>query len=224
LTVKLSSGSYRAITAQLDGYVATTFDATVPPDETVALAPMMLKPEQPRLAISSEPAALHYELYSGSSSTPGAQAISSGTSPATVDDLRPGVYRVVFGEGARAQSMTVTVGERGTTPLHRAFPVGTVKIESTPSGAEVMEGEQSLGVTPLQLTLLEGPHTFTADLKDRSAKPRTVRVAKGETQSIRFDFTPSTTTAKAPRSHKPKKKPEESTFTKIGRSIKNIFD
>jgi hypothetical protein len=79
-------------------------------------------------------------------------------------------------------------------------------------------------VTPLKVTVLEGTHMITADLNDRTARPRTVRIAPNEVESIRFDFTTSASTAKSTRSRKPKKKVEESTFTKIGRSIKNIFN
>jgi serine/threonine protein kinase len=224
LTAKLASGAYQSITAHLDGYVDATFNATVTPDQTVALPPMVLKPEPPRLAISTEPAGVPFQVFPDSA-TKGTPALAAGVTPATVSDLRSGVYRVVFcGASSASQSIAVTVGERGTTPLHRELPHGTLKVESTPAGAEVFDGEQSLGVTPLKVTLIEGTHVITADLNDRTAKPRTVKLASEEVESLRFDFTTSASTSKSSRPRKPRKKAEESTFTKIGRSIKNLFD
>jgi serine/threonine-protein kinase len=45
-----------------------------------------------------------------------------------------------------------------SSPSPRAF---AVEIESTPAGADVFEGEQKLGRTPLRVTVTESPRTFT---------------------------------------------------------------
>jgi hypothetical protein len=66
LTVKLASGAYQAITAHLDGYVDTTFNATVTPDQTVSLPPMILKPEPPSLAVSTEPTGVPFQVFADS--------------------------------------------------------------------------------------------------------------------------------------------------------------
>jgi serine/threonine protein kinase len=224
MTVKLPSGAYRSITARLDGYADTSFDATVEADETLALPPLMLKSEPPRLAISTEPAGISFQLFHGSAQSVATSPVSSGVTPATLGDLRPGTYRVVFGSATSASPpIAVVVGERGITPLHQVFRQGTLKVESTPAGAEVFEGDKSLGVTPVDIALLEGTHLITAELGNRSARPRTVKIDHGELESLRFDFTTSNSASNSSHSRKSSKKPEPGALTKIGRSIKNLF-
>jgi serine/threonine protein kinase len=200
LTAKLSSGAYRGIGVHLDGYVDTTFDATVAAEETLALPTMMLRPEPPRLAVTTQPGGIPFQVFPESGRTPGTPALFSGVTPATINDIRAGVYRVVFrGASPASESIAVTVGERGTTPLHRDLPHGTLKVESTPGGAEIFEGERCLGRTPLKVALLEGSHVIIANLNDRTARPRAVKIAPQEVESLRFDFT---TSSPPPRSHR----------------------
>src|SRR4030095_10379 len=106
---------------------------------------MMLSPDPPRLPVTTEPGGIPFQVFPESGRTPGTLALFSGVTPATINDLRAGVYRVVFrGDSPASGSIAVTVGERGTTPLHRDLPHGTLKVESTPAGAEIFEGERCL--------------------------------------------------------------------------------
>jgi hypothetical protein len=229
LTAKLSTGVYRGITTHLDGYAEMTFDATVAANETLTLPPIMLKPELPRLAISTEPSGMSYALFHASAASGAAEPISAGKTPATVEGLQPGKYRVALDGEKSSVQQTIEVAQSGVTTFHRSLPRGKLRVESAPPGAEVFNGEVSLGRTPLQIAMPEGVHAITAEYDDRTARPRTVRIASGRTESLNFDFTPakssSTTASKSSRSRKPRRKVEPpGTFTKIGRSLKNFFD
>ena len=64
---------------------------------------------------------------------------------------------------------------------------------------------------------------ITAELGNRSARPRTVKIDHGELESLRFDFTTSNSASTSSSSRKTSKKTEAGALTKIGRSIKNFF-
>jgi PEGA domain len=176
------------------------------------------------LRVVTVPAGAPFRLFAGAVENPKAAPVGHGTTPASISGLTPGPYRIFFGgEGWPARPMAVEVAERGVSPVELTFPHGTVKVMSIPPGAEIFESEESLGTAPLELPLIAGTHTLTAEYKDRTSRPRRITIIEGGTETVRFDFsTSSETTARQPRRVK-KKKTEESAFIKIGRSITNFF-
>jgi hypothetical protein len=225
LTFKLPSGAQGPFTAQLDGWEPASFDATVPANSVTTLPPIVLRPQPPKLEVSTEPPGIPFRLFTGAVEAPDAQPTRSGETPAILDQLEPGHYRIVFdAEPWPSRSSALDVADRGTTRFHQAFPHGTVKIESQPPGAEIFFGEDSLGETPLEIPLPAGTHQLTAELNDRTSKPRSVVVKEDEQQTVRFDFRTSNDNSTRSRQRRRIKKPaEESALTKIGRSLKTFF-
>jgi formylglycine-generating enzyme required for sulfatase activity len=79
---------------------------------------------------------------------------NSGSAPATLADLPTGEYSIDFAHDGWANvTRRVTVAAGVTGALDAAFPVGQVRIQSTPDGADVCDEEDFvIGTAPLTLT------------------------------------------------------------------------
>jgi serine/threonine protein kinase len=112
-----------------------------------------------------------------------------------------------------------TPGSFAATP---PSPSGSINVESQPAGAEIFCDGVSMGRAPLALNREPGTYVLTAKFEGRTARPRNAVVTDSGKETVRFIFErqASSTTR---RTAKKKPAPEESAFTKIGRSIKNIF-
>jgi len=116
------------------------------------------------LAITSDPAGAAYEIRPANTFTVNPEAKRTGKTPATVDDLDPGEYTVTYSRpGWESHSETFSVTRNGTTQAAWKFPSGTLKINSSPSGATVSQNGVTLGVTPL--TLSQAPGAGEYELK-----------------------------------------------------------
>jgi hypothetical protein len=86
-----------------------------------------------------------------------AGVLRSGETPATLDDLAPGSYRVIFTpNGAPSRAATVQIPASGTANYEQDFPHGVIKVRSQPDGAEVVCDGRDLGPAPVDLPLLPG--------------------------------------------------------------------
>ena len=116
------------------------------------------------VAITSEPTGSSYELRAANSFAVTSDTRRSGQTPATLDDLDPGDYAVTFSRpGWAPHTETVSVTRNATSRAAWAFPSGTVKITSSPTGATVTQDGVKLGITPLTLRQPPGPAKY--DLK-----------------------------------------------------------
>jgi hypothetical protein len=122
-----------------------------------------------------------------------------------------------------AYSAVVEIGGRGTVEYRHTFAHGLVHVDSTPPGAEIFLGENSAGRTPLDLPLPPGAHVLTADWENQTSRPRKIAVFADKAESVNFDFRTGTTGSSTVRKRRRAPKKPESAFTKIGRSLKNIF-
>jgi serine/threonine protein kinase len=225
LRATLKSGRHPRLTATLAGYQPAAFEAVIPPQGTVTIPPLLLQPEPARLSISTTPPGIEFQIFRGAVETPDATPLRTGESPALLEDLPPGRYRVVFSsEPWPVRSASLEVAERGTTVFEQEFPHGTVEVASQPEGAEIFIGEQSLGVTPLEVDLPPGTYSLLAKYEGRSSRPRTVSLAGEETEELGFDFRTGTSSSSKKRSSRRRTaRPEDSALTKISRSISTFF-
>ncbi len=116
------------------------------------------------VAITSEPAGSAFEIRPANSFTVTSDARRTGQTPANLDDLDPGDYTVTFTRpGWAPHSETVSVARNATAKVAWAFPSGTVKITSSPTGATVTQDGVKLGLTPL--TLRQPPGAVKYELK-----------------------------------------------------------
>jgi serine/threonine protein kinase len=177
----------------------------------------------PRVQIETIPAGIPFKVFASAYESPLAEVLRTGETPATLGDLPPGAYRVIFtppGMASRAASLQVPA--EGTAHFQQDFPHGTLKIRSQPEGADVFCDGREIGQTPLDWPVLPGRHELSARLNGRDARERTVQVADAAEQTLTFDFRGSSSSAKS-RSRRSKKTEDDSMLTKVGRSLKTIF-
>ncbi len=174
------------------------------------------------VALTTTPAGASFAIYPGviaGKAAPAAQALRSGTAPASVEDLPPGHYTLFFhNEGWPDDRTEVSLDPGETLPVEYTFPHGSANITSAPEGAEIFLGNHSLGKTPLTIDLPLGKQPLTARYPDRPDRTQTVAIDHNTPVTVAFQMREQTHS----KSHA-KAKPPESTLGKIGQSLKNVF-
>jgi hypothetical protein len=218
----LPAGEHRKLTASLAGYQTASFDLKVLMGESNKPAPIVLSAQSATLSVVSIPDDLRYQLFAGAVVAPGATPLQEGLTPALVQKLAPGQYTVVINSPPwPVSSKVVEVGSQAISEVVHTLPSGTLHVTSQPEGATVTVNGKDMGKTPMEVVVPIGGYEVGAEWKGRPARVRSVDLGDDESENIRFDFTTSTSTrSKTKRVKKPVK---ESVFTKVGRSIQNLF-
>jgi hypothetical protein len=116
-----------------------------------AIAPVKAEPARGAVVVSSSPEHVEFSIRSFDA-PPVAEPLYRGRTPAHLKELPAGDYVVAFklpGFPERSERMMI---ERGlTASVAATFPGGSVSIQSSPSGATVMQNGLVLGRTPLVL-------------------------------------------------------------------------
>lgn len=201
---------------------------SVPPltaDQRALVEPVPTAEAGAQVRIETVPPGIPFQVMSDSpDAVTRAQAQGSGVSPATLI-LPKGAYRIVYSLPGQAPRMTsVKVPAAGSALFQQEFPHGVVKVHCQPERAEVICDGRSVGAAPVDLLLPPGRHEIGARWNGRTARTRTVELADAGEQTLAFEFPASSSSSTASRSHRPKKKQDDSLFAKIGRSFKNLFD
>lgn len=137
------------------------------------------------VSITSNPAGSSYELRPANTFTVTSEGRHSGQTPATVENIDPGDYTVTFSRpGWAPHTETISVVKDGTAKATWAFPTGTVKITSTPTGATISQNGAKLGITPL--TLLQPPGAVRYEVKLAFHDPVTLpgTIVEGKTLEL----------------------------------------
>ncbi|MGI6495348.1 MAG: PEGA domain-containing protein [Kiritimatiellia bacterium] len=117
-----------------------------------------------------------------------------GTTPLLVPSLRLGTYRVrLSAPGFQAKEAEVELTDR--TPrqvsLDLASDSGTLHVSSEPGGARVMLDGIPRGTAPCAIDRIPGgDHELEVGLDGYVAQRQTIRLAAGETQSMRISLAP----------------------------------
>jgi hypothetical protein len=219
---ELPAGDHRKLTASLAGYQTTSFDVKVLMGESIRTAPIALAAQSATLSVVSIPDDLRYQVFAGAVLAPGAAPLQEGITPALLEKLAPGQYTVVINSPPwPVSSKVVQVGSQALSEVVHTLPSGTLHVTSQPEGATVMVNGKDMGKTPMEVVVPIGGYEVGAVWKGRPARVRSVELGDDESENIRFDFTTSTSTrSKTKRVRRPVK---ESVFTKVGRSIQNLF-
>ncbi len=192
----LKPGRYD-LTILLASYDRLNTNVTVKAGATNALtASLRRSPIPPGLVIfTSKPDGADFRVLDAAG-----KELDQGRTGGGPRPLPPGDYQVVFKQtwaGSLTTSVTkpVKVASNTTTvTVHHNFDEGTVRLTSTPPGAQIkLGGTNLLGQTTsgkmLELQLPAGPHQFVAALGNLPPKTKTVAVASGAAQTVPFDFT-----------------------------------
>jgi len=148
----LRLGTY-TVTISQPGYDTERRDIEIKEKETTDLGTIVLKRQIGSIEVTSEPSSLPYEIKPAGSFFTNPSDIHTGQTPATVTDLPAGSYQVTITRANWAPNVsTITVERNATAKVNGDFPGGTVVINSTPSGANVLRDNQvSIGTTPVTI-------------------------------------------------------------------------
>lgn len=160
----LPIGKY-PVTITLSRHEDVKMELEVIENGTTESGPVNLVSFAGTLDLVTEPAGVDFEAYPVNTAIVSMDAQRTGKTPAKVEDLDPGDYSVTFSRaGWTPHTETVTVLKNATVHIGWTFPTGTLRINSTPSGATVMQGGAKLGVTPVTVTQPAGTTRFTVSL------------------------------------------------------------
>ena len=189
-------------------------DASPDPNSVSAI-----EPEDSILQLTTTPAGATFAIYRGvvaGGTAPSTDPLRGGTAPETVEGLAPGRYTIFFQRpgwpGDRAE-ITVQPGE--TLPVEYTFPHGSVTITSTPDGAEIFAGENSLGHAPLTIDLPPGKQELVARHPDFPKQTETVTIENGATAKVVFQLRTHHSTSKS--------KEPPTAWGKIENTFKKVF-
>jgi serine/threonine protein kinase len=173
------------------------------------------------LQLATTPAGASFAIYPGEvagKTAPATAPLRGGTAPKSVTDLPPGQYTIFFyDQGWPDDRAEIAVQPGETLPVEYTFPHGSVTITSTPAGAEIFAGENSLGHTPMTVDLPLGKQELIARHPDFLTKTETVMIESETPAKVEFQF--------LARSHSSSGKPKapESAWEKFKSSLKKVF-
>jgi TonB family protein len=148
----LKIGTY-SITISLPQHEEAKLDLIVEENGTTDPGVITLNRLVGALRITSGPGEADYEIQPANTLMVSAEARRTGKTPASLDDLDSGDYKVTLTrEGWAPHSQIVSIARNATTHLRWEWPNGGVAITSTPPGASVAQNGVQLGVTPLNLS------------------------------------------------------------------------
>jgi hypothetical protein len=146
----LSPGRH-SIKLMLAGYVAQEFTADIVGLKTTDLGSIKLERATGAVTVSSSPDQLVFSIRSSLTQVD-AEPLRRGRTPARFSDLPTGEYLVQFQRAGWAdRTERVTIERGATASVATTFQGGTVMLNSSPTGATVIQGGLLLGKTPLAL-------------------------------------------------------------------------
>ena len=152
-------GSY-PIHISLDGYESVDQTAEIKENQFTDLGTITLAHSKGAIQITTEFAGLDYTIIQNGIT------VNSGKTPATVPDLPTGSYEVSVRKGDWEINKSILVSRNQTAVCAPEFLLGSATITSTPPGAQVLQGEKMLGITPLTLNEVRvGPISLFLRLK-----------------------------------------------------------
>ncbi|HKS31669.1 MAG TPA: PEGA domain-containing protein, partial [Chthoniobacterales bacterium] len=141
--------------------------ATGPITVDIVASPLRSVVDQPAaLQLMTIPAGATFAVYPGiiaDKAVPASAPLRTGIAPGTAEDLRAGNYTIFFHKVGWPDSRAEVQLQAGEVrPVEYAFFHGEVTITSIPTGAEILCGTISLGITPLTAALPAGNQVLTA--------------------------------------------------------------
>jgi hypothetical protein len=182
-------------------------------------APRKVKPKPTTgdLQIVSEPAGAHVDIDG--------QTRPEWVTPFVAEKLTPGKHNITYNlpnYGTEKRTAEVAAGKKGSVDAKLTTNVGTVKLASTPEGADVsLNGKATGQKTPATLNLPPGNHTLKLHKEGFQDATENVTVALGQTQSVTGKLVAIPAAAAATTPAKPSQPSKEANpFAKIGRFFK----
>lgn len=156
----------------------------VQPNTNLALPKLSLKHFCGSLAVACPQAGSTFELRAGD------EVVRTGTFPAKLEGLPTGEYTLVARFEGREKTAQVSVARDETATRDVLFANGEIHVTSQPEGAQISVDGKESGIAPLDLSLTEGAHEFTAKYGRWPEQHRTVEIVANQPGDTRFDFAP----------------------------------
>jgi serine/threonine protein kinase/type II secretory pathway pseudopilin PulG len=196
---------------------ATDANATPAPPEVPAVAAHKgrSKPTTGDLQVVSEPAGAHVDIDG--------QTRPEWVTPFLADKPPLGKHTVTYtmpNFSTEKRTVEVAAGKKGTVDAKLATTVGTVKISSSPAGADIaLNGKPTGQKTPATLSLPAGNHVIKLHKDGFQDATENVSVALGQAQSVSGKLQAVVAAASPAATAKPAPQPskESNPFAKIGR-------
>jgi formylglycine-generating enzyme required for sulfatase activity len=180
--LELTAGD-REIEIALPGYNSWQRQVRVIADEPLELPAVSLSLADGRIALATEPSDAQV-MVNGE---------YVGTSPQNLN-LPPNVeHRLTVskpGYETRTVEMTFEPGARESLDIELVPRIGLVEVTSDPPGAEVVIGNETVGVTPYLAELMAVAQSITIRLDGFADEEQTITPRPGYPQGLAFDLTP----------------------------------
>lgn len=187
----------------------------------VAISTPIAGPQNATLQLATTPAGASFAIYPGvvaGKITPATAPLRSGAAPDSVADLPPGRYTIFFhNQGWPDDRAEIAVQPGETLPVDYTFPHGSATITSTPDGAEIFAGENSLGHTPMTVDLPLGKQELVARHPDFPKKTEAITIESETPAKVAFQLRARSHSSSA------KHKEPESAWGRFGNSLKKVF-
>jgi serine/threonine-protein kinase len=174
------------------------------------------KPVTGDLQIVSDPVGARVEIDG--------QTRPEWVTPFLADKLTPGKHNITYNLpnfNSEKRTADVVAGKKGSVEAKLTTSVGTVKLASTPAGAEVLlNGKPTGQKTPATLNLPPGNHTLKIHHEGFQDDTQNVTVALGQTQNVTSKLQPVPAPAPTTAAAKPNTPAQTNPFSKIGRFFK----
>lgn len=191
----LKPGKYE-LTVLLAEHDRLNTNITIKAGSTNALVASLRRSPVPPglLVVTAKPDTVEFRVLDAAGKEVDKGRVGGGPRP-----LPPGEYQVIFKQSwgsyltASATKPAKVVSGASAVTVQHAFDEGTVRLTSTPPGAQVkLGGSNILGQTsstkPLELPLPIGSHTLVASLGNLPLKTKTLVVTSSAAQTLSFDF------------------------------------
>jgi serine/threonine-protein kinase len=177
------------------------------------------KPTVGDLQVTSDPAGAHVDIDG--------QTRPEWVTPFVADKLPIGKHAITYNMpnfGTEKRTADVVAGKKGTVDAKLTTTVGTVKVASTPAGADItLNGHPTGQKTPATLSLPPGNHVIKLHKDGFQDSTENVTVALGQTQNVagKLQSAPDATAATTAAPAKPNAPAKDANpFAKIGRFFK----
>jgi hypothetical protein len=177
-----------AVRVMLAGHIPQELAADIVASKTTDLGSIKLERAIGAVAVSSTPAEIEFSIRPVNTPADGAP-LRRGRTPVQLDDLPTGEYVVQFSRAGwpdHTERVTIKGGEAARVAT--TFQGGTVKINSSPTGATVLQGGLLLGKTPLTLGGVP-PQNVTYELNVHGYEPLKVSGTVSEGRELELNGT-----------------------------------
>jgi len=189
---------HHVLEISLKGYEPVIREVELKSETEVKLPLISLTKITGKLEVVSEPKGVDFKILKAGPKSELKELIEVGKTPAMIEKLVPGEYRVLMAvDGWPEYSELIRVEQNRNSSVSAVFSRGGLNVTSDPVGAEVWVRKGTDGVlvksgaTPITLPDLPiGKHQIELRHRDWAPIVRTVNVADGITQNFEFSWEP----------------------------------